>query len=146
MRKFQFFRGYSGTLNVIDGETYATASFNADTPEGHYGRRRLYHTDRGLYDRVNNPTNNNEMERYYYERGLEIQNDNTDEVRRRINGGNQFFIGTTRVTRVNPKWWMKIKIFFQEQFWFKDPTATIAIAGSLTILVILSLGKILNVW
>lgn len=154
MRDFKFFRGYgSTTLNTIDVEAHATASFNADTPESYMNRRMLYHTNRDVYERLNNPVNNNEMERYYYDRGLGRFETvrptlNQEEVTRRINGGGTDIrlFQTTTVTTVNPKWWMKIKIFIQEEFWFKDPTATIAIAGSLTILVILSLAKILNVW
>ena len=110
---------------MLNGETYSTASFNADTPEGHYGRRRLYHTNPIEYDRLQN-------------------------VSRRINGGNSnytpFFTGTPRATKTNPKWWMKVKIFFQEQFWFKDPAGVIAIAAGLTIFVIITIAKILSVW
>ena len=51
--KFKFFRGYVGTLNVMDGQTYATASLsNPNT----------------LRVEVNaNPLSNNEMERWYAE-------------------------------------------------------------------------------
>jgi len=142
----------------------ATASFNADSPHGRDYRRRLYHTDRNLYDRLNNPFSNNEMERYYYDRHLgrfeTIQStqltrqriedqERQERLIRRINGGERsvpFFTGTSRATKTNPKWWMKVKIFFQEQFWSKHPTATIVMAGSLTIIVIITIAKILNVW
>ena len=170
MKPFKFFQ--KGTLDdpqMLDEIARATASFNADTPDGHVYRRRLYHTDRNLYDRLRNPFSNNEMERYYYDRELgrfetiRPTPSRQEELIRRINGGGQltgtihndnhgntdyvpYFTGGPRVTRVNPKWWMKIKIFFQERFWFKDPSATIAIAFGLTIFVILSLAKILNVW
>ena len=52
---FKFFRGYTkGTLNMMDGQTYATASiYNPNT----------------LRVEVNaNPLSNNEMERWYAER------------------------------------------------------------------------------
>ena len=58
MKDFKFFRGYSGTLDMINDDIRATASFNDDTAEGHLYRRRLYHTDRNLYHRLNNPFNN----------------------------------------------------------------------------------------
>lgn len=142
MKNFKFFRGYgSATLNTVEGETFATASLNDDTPEGHMNRRMLYHTDPMEY------------QRHFSAR---------QEVFRRINGeqptgiihndnhGNteyvSFFTGVPTATSVNPKWWMRIKIFFQEEFWFKDPSATIAIAFGLTIFVIISLANILNVW
>ena len=45
MVKFKFFKGYVGTLDLMDGQTYATAS--------------LYNP---------NPLSNNEMERWHAER------------------------------------------------------------------------------
>ena len=142
MKDFKFFKG---TLNTIDGDVRATASFNADTPEGHYARRRLYHTDRNLYHRLNNPFNNNEMERYYYDHGLGRFETvrptlNQEEVVRRINGG-------SRETIVNPKWWMKIKMFFQTISLYWDQIWGVAVfAAMATISVILIISKILNVW
>jgi len=51
--KFKFFRGYIGTLDIMDGQTYATAS--------------IYNPN-GIRIEVNaNPLSNNEMERYYAE-------------------------------------------------------------------------------
>ena len=51
--KFKFFRGYVGTLDLMDGQTYATAS--------------LYNPNGIRVDVNANPTSNNEMERYYAE-------------------------------------------------------------------------------
>lgn len=102
---FKFFRGFIGTLNIMDGETYATAS--------------LY------YPRLDS---NNEMERYYAEhfqtisqeqynlnrdvlieqeriRRLEIIN-RSRETDERI----RLFQATTTIT-VNPTLWTKVKIF-----------------------------------
>ena len=103
--KFKFFRGYIGTLDIMDGETYATAS--------------LY------YPRLDS---NNEMERYYAEHFQTISqgqyNLNRDmlieqeRIRRlqMINNSmetdNQIrlFQATTTVS-VNPTPWTKVKIF-----------------------------------
>ena len=107
--KFKFFRGYIGTLDIMDGQTYATAS--------------LYNP-RTLSVEVNaNPLSNNEMERYYAEHfqtiSQEQYNLNRDmfaqqEIvrRRRIDTDNQIrlFQATTTVT-VNPTPWTKVKIF-----------------------------------
>ena len=157
MRDFKFFE--KGTLDMMDGETYATASFNADTPEGVMGRRRLYHTDRNLYDRLNNPFNNNEMERYYYDHGLGRFETvrptlNQEEVTRRINGGGTDIrlFQTTTVTTVNPKWWMKIKIFFQKIKYNSiietnsDALGIFVIATTVTIIFGLMIAKVLNIW
>ena len=103
--KFKFFRGYIGTLDIMDGETYATAS--------------LY------YPRLDS---NNEMERYYAEHFQTISqgqyNLNRDmlieqeRIRRlgMINHSREtdnqirLFQATTTVT-VNPTSWTKVKIF-----------------------------------
>ncbi len=151
MKDFKFFKG---TLNTIDGDVRATASFNADTPEGHMNRRSLYHTDRNLYNRLRNPFNNNEMERYYYDHGLGRFETvrptlNQEEVTRRINGGGTDIrlFQTTTVTTVNPNWKTRIKMFFQNLSLYSDQVAGIAvIATTITFIVILVISKILNVW
>ena len=124
--KFKFFRGYVGTLDLMDGQTYATAS---------------------LY----NPRldSNNEMERWFAERDLqtisqEQYNLNRDmlaieqsvrfaqqiresrilELREIEENGNRVFFPRITVTTVNPKWWMKIKIAFQET-WLSDPIGVV---------------------
>jgi hypothetical protein len=155
MRDFKFFQ--KGTTDMMDDEVRATASFNADTPEGHMSRRMLYHTNRGQYDRLRHP--NNEMEQYFYERGFREtprgQFDTPErhqDIIRRINGQRDLndnpirLFQTTTVTKVNPKWWMKIKMFFQEANFNGEIVGIIFIAGSLTFGVILVISKLLNVW
>jgi hypothetical protein len=157
MRDFKFFQ--KGTTDMMDDEVRATASFNADTPEGYMNRRMLYHTNRGQYDRLRHP--NNEMEQYFYERGFretprgqfgtpERHQDiirRINEQRDLINTDNQrgFFQPIT-VTKINPKWWMKIKMFFQEVNFNGEIVGIIFIAGSLTIAAILTISKLLNAW
>ena len=103
--KFKFFRGYIGTLDIMDGETYATAS--------------LY------YPRLDS---NNEMERYYAEHFQTITHEQynlnrdmlieQERIRRlgMINHSREtdnqirLFQATTTVT-VNPTLWTKVKIF-----------------------------------
>jgi uncharacterized membrane protein (DUF485 family) len=165
MKPFKFFQ--KGTLNdpqMLDEIARATASFNADTPDGHVYRRRLYHTDRDLYDRLNNPNNNNEMERYYYDRQLgrfetvRLTPSRQEEFIRRINGGmsqeeilrrrHESFERENETT----KWWMKIKMFYQK-FKYNSAIETnsealgiFVITTSITIGVILIISKILNIW
>ena len=103
--KFKFFRGYIGTLDIMDGETYATAS--------------LY------YPRLDS---NNEMERYYAEHFQTITHEQymrnrdmlieQERIRRlgMINHSREtdnqirLFQATTTIT-VNPTLWTKVKIF-----------------------------------
>ena len=153
VKPFKFFQ--KGTLDdpqMLEEMTRATASFNADTPDGHVYRRRLYHTDRELYDRLRNPPNNNEMERYFYDRELrpDITEERISEITRRINGGERsipFFTGESRATTVNPKWWMKIKMFFQKLFLYSDQIFPIIIFSTLiTVIVSAVIAKILSIW
>jgi hypothetical protein len=160
MQDFKFFQ--KGTLDIMDGDVRATASFNADTPEGYYTRRRLYHTAQSeLYNRLRNPFNNNEMERYYYDRQLGRFETfrptlNQEEVTRRINGGgtdNQIKLyQATRVTTVNPKWWMKIKMFLQKIKinavieTHSEAIGIFFIAVTVTFIFGLMIAKVLNVW
>jgi hypothetical protein len=155
MREFKFFQ--KGTTDMIDDEVRATTSFNTDTPEGYMNRRMLYHTNRGQYDRLRQ--SNNEMEQYFYERGFrEIPRgqfgtpERHRDIIRRINEQRDLndnpikLFQTTTVTKVNPKWWMKIKMFFQEANFNGEIVGIIFIAGSLTIATILTISKLLNAW
>ena len=146
--KFKFFRGYVGTLDLMDGQTYATAS--------------LYNPNTIRIEVNANPLSNNEMERWYAEhnrRGEEFRNQgimsqeqynlNRDmfaqqEIvrRRRIDTDNQIRLyQATRVTTVNPKWWMKIKIAFQET-WLSDPVGVVVITTLVTIVTFIGIMKL----
>lgn len=168
VKPFKFFQ--KGTLDdpqMLEEMTRATASFNADTPDGHVYRRRLYHTDRDLYDRLRNPINNNEMERYFYDRNLPPDT-LTSEVTRRINGGQPtgiihndnhgntdyipFFTGGPRVTRVNPNWKTKIKMFFQKLKTngvietHSEVIGILIFTTTVTVIFGLMIAKVLNIW
>jgi hypothetical protein len=124
MTKFIFLRGYVGTLNVMDGETYATASFHEQTPEGVMGRRRLYHTDLPEYERQRTQTINDSRD----------LNDNPIRL----------FQATT-VTTVNPKFWTKVKIVLQES-WRLEPIGVVVVSILLTMVTIIGIAKILSIW
>ena len=149
MKPFKFFQ--KGTLNdpqMLDETTRATASFNVDTPEGYINRRMLYHTQRDVYDRLRNPSNNGpasptlnreEVVRRFnrYRPTGVIHNDNhgnTDYVPFFINGG-------YKVTR--PNLIEKISNFVDENS--RQLTIFVGVVTSLT-LVFLIIGKLLNIW
>ena len=146
--KFKFFRGYVGTLDLMDGQTYATASlYNPNT----------------LRVEVNaNPLSNNEMERWYAERERRDEEFRNQEIitqeqynvnrdmfaqqervrRQRIDTDNQIRLyQATRVTTVNPKWWMKIKMAFQET-WLSDPVGVVVITTLVTIVTFIGIMKL----
>jgi hypothetical protein len=157
MRNFKFLRETVDNPDMLNEETYATASFNANTPEGAMIRRRIYHTDRDHYNRLRNPLNN-EMEQYFYDRNLRpdtLTAERISEITRRINGGERsipFFTGGSTAIKVNPKWWMKIKMLYQK---FKyntvietnsDALTIFFIATTVTIIFGLMIAKVLNIW
>jgi hypothetical protein len=95
------------------------------------------------------------MTRYFYDRNSRhngLTEERREEVTRWINEGRDLndnpirLFQTTTVTKVNPKWWMKIKMFFQEANFNGEIVGIILIAGSLTFGVILVISKLLNVW
>jgi hypothetical protein len=88
--KFKFFRGYVGTLDLMDGQTYATAS--------------LYNPNGIRVDVNANPLSNNEMERYYAEHFQRVE-----RLDRDVNEQIRLFQATTTIT-VNPTLWTKVKI------------------------------------
>jgi hypothetical protein len=137
MKDFKFFKG---TLDVMDDITRATASFNDDTPEGHMSRRALYHTNPDLYGRLRE--SNNEMEQYFIGRGF-----GNLTGRRDLNETEQYltFFSPITVTKVNPKWWMKIKMVLQES-WLYDPIGVVVVSALTTIVTIIGIAKLLNAW
>jgi len=140
--KFKFFRGYIGTIDIMDGETYATAS--------------LY------YPRLDS---NNEMERYYSEHfqtiSQEQYNLNRDmlieqeRIRRlgMINHSREtdnqirLFQATTTVT-VNPTLWTKVKIFGTRvklvliETWKLEPIGVIVITLLSSVVTFIGIAKL----
>ena len=139
MTKFKFFRGYVGTLDLMSGQTHVTASLT----DGERFVNAVYNHHHPRLD------SNNEMERWFAERDLqtisqEQYNLNRDmlateqsvrfaqqiresrmlELREIEENANRVFFPRITVTTVNPKWWMKIKIAFQET-WLSDPIGVV---------------------
>ncbi len=152
VKDFKFFQ--KGTLDMMEvNETFITASFNDDTPEGHAHRRRLYHTDNNLYNRLRQP--NNEMEQYFYDREMRhdiLDTQRQQELVRRINGGEPQIrlVNTTTVTTVNPTLWTKIKIFgtgvklVLKETWKSDPIGVVVVSILTTLVTIIGIAKLLG--
>ena len=128
--KFKFFRGYVGTLNVMDGETYATASLYNDTPEGYINVRR--EIPRG---RLGTPERHQDILRR-----LQMTNDSRD-----LNDNPIRLFQATTVTTVNPKFWTKVKIVLQET-WRLEPIGVVVVSILLTMVTIIGIAKILSIW
>ena len=145
MKDFKFFRGYSGTLDMIVDTTRATASLNDDTPEGYMGRRRQYHTME-MYQR---PIEDEVITQEQYNLNRDWMAEQERIRRRLIDTDNQIrLFQATTVTTVNPNWRTRIKMGLQELsiFFKSSPYGIMFIWASSTIVAILILSKILSIW
>jgi hypothetical protein len=165
MTKFKFFRGYIGTLSVMDGQAYATASiFNPNTywTSEEIERERTQRMERARY--FESPTYGSHMEMIRLDRRMEQMRNHgrisheqymlnrdmlieQERIRRleMINHSretdNQIRLyQATRVTTVNPKWWMKIKIVFQET-WLSDPVGVVVMTLLVSLVTFISILK-----
>jgi hypothetical protein len=143
MTKFKFFRGYIGTLDIMDGQFATTAS--------------LY------YPRLDS---NNEMERWYAERDLQtisheqyMRNRDMlieqERIRRlgMINHSREtdeqirLFQATTTIT-VNPTLWTKVKIFgtkiklFLKECFQHEPVGVVFATVLLCLVTFISIAKL----
>ena len=112
--KFKFFRGYIGTLDIMDGETYATASFY--DPRTLTEDERLTQINRRI--RIDEQFRNQEIithEQYMRNRDMLIEQERIRRLgminhSRETDNQIRLFQATTTIT-VNPTPWTKVKIF-----------------------------------
>jgi hypothetical protein len=152
MTKFKFFRGYVGTLDLIDGETYATASiFNPVTywtsEEIEIERIRRMQLANEFDGRIQQMRNDEVISHEQYMRNRDILIEQ-ERIRRlaMINHSretdNQIRLyQATRVTTVNPKWWMKIKIVLQET-WLSDPVGMVVMTLLVSVVTFIGILKL----
>ena len=142
--KFKFFRGYVGTLDLMDGQMYVTASL--------YDPRTLTEDER--ITRINERIQRDEdfhnagiivQEQYMRNRDMLIEQERIrrlEMINHSRETDNQIRLyQATRVTTVNPKWWMKIKIAFQET-WLSDPIGVVVITTLATIVTFIGIMKL----
>ena len=141
MRDFKFFE--KGAVDVIDGETYATASFNDDTPEGVMGRRRLYHTNLPEYQRLREQ--DEVITQHQWNLNRDAAAEQGERLHRDLNDNPIRLFQSTRVTTVNPKFWTKVKIVLQET-WRMEPVGVVVVSILLTLVTIVGIAKILSIW
>jgi hypothetical protein len=142
--KFKFFRGYVGTLDLMDGQTYATASlYNPNTiryedRSDQISRRIQLDEELRNHGRISH-------EQYVRNRDIMIEQERIrrlEMVNHSRETDNQIRLyQTTRVTTVNPKWWMKIKIAFQET-WLSDPVGVVVITLLASVVTLIGIAKL----
>ena len=142
--KFKFFRGYVGTLDLMDGQTYATASlYNPNTIR--YEDRSVQISRRIQLDEELRNHGRISHEQYMRNRDIMIEQERIrrlEMVNHSRETDNQIRLyQTTRVTTVNPKWWMKIKIAFQET-WLSDPVGVVVMTTLATIVTFIGIMKL----
>ena len=131
---FKFFRGYgnSGTLDLMDGQPYATAS--------------LYDPHHGIITH----------EQYMRNRDMLIEQERIRRLgminhSRETDNQIRLFQATTTVT-VNPTLWTKIKIFGTDvklvliETWRVEPIGVVVISILATLVTIIGIAKILSIW
>ena len=144
MTKFIFFRGFIGTLNVMYGQTYATASlYNPNTIR--YEDRSVQISRRIQLDEELRNHGHISHEQYMRNRDIMIEQERIRRlamVNHSRETDNQIRLyQATRVTTVNPKWWMKIKIVFQET-WLSDPIGVVVMTTLATIVTFIGIMKL----
>ena len=135
MNKFKFFKGYVGTLDLMDGQTYATASLYNPTTLTEDERITRINERIRIDEQIRNQGRMSH-EQYMRNRDMLIEQERIrrlEMINHSRETDNQIRLyQATRVTTVNPKWWMKIKIVFQET-WLSDPIGVVVMTllGSL---------------
>ena len=144
MTKFKFFRGYVGTLDLMDGQTYATASlYNPNTIR--YEDRSEQISRRIQLDEELRNHGRISHEQYMLNRDMMIEQERIrrlEMVNHSRETDNQIRLyQTTRVTTVNPKWWMKIKIVLQES-WLYDPIGVVVMTLLTSLVTFIGIAKL----
>ena len=133
-----------GTLDLMDGQTYATASlYNPNTIR--YEDRSVQISRRIQLDEELRNHGRISHEQYMLNRDMMIEQ---ERIRRltMVNHSRETdnrirLYQATRVTTVNPKWWMKIKIAFQET-WLSDPIGVVVVTTLATIVTFIGIMKL----
>ena len=151
MTEFKFFKGYIGTLNVMDSQTYATASlYNPNTiryedRSEQINRRIELDEELRNHGRISN-------EQYMLSRDRLLAEERTrrermvEHVRRTDNDIRLF--NTTTVTTVNPTFKTKIKIFgtqvklFFKEVWNSDPIGLVVVSLLTTLVSFIGIAKL----
>jgi hypothetical protein len=146
MTKFKFFRGYIGTLDIMDGQTYATASLY--DPRTLSNEERLTQINRRI--RIDEQFRNQQImtqEQYNLNRDMFAHQEIVR--RRRIDNDEQIrLFQATRVTTVNPTLWTRVKMFGAAvkliliESWRADPIGVVVVSILSTLVTIIGIAKL----
>ena len=149
--KFKFFRGYVGTLDLMDGQTYATASlYNPNTIR--YEDRSVQISRRIQLDEELRNHGHISHEQYMRNRDMMIEQERirrlamVNHVRRTDNDIRLY--QATRVTTVNPTFKTKVKIFGTQvkllfsETWRSDPIGVVVVTLLISIVTFIGIMKL----
>ena len=151
MTKFKFFRGYVGTLNVMDGQTYATASlYNPNTIR--YEDRSEQISRRIQLDEQLRNQGRMSHEQYLSNRDILIEQERIrrlEMINHSRETDNQIRLyQATRVTTVNPTFKTKVKIFGTQvkllftETWRLDPIGVVVVTLLASIVTFIGIAKL----
>ena len=144
MTKFKFFRGYVGTLDLMDGQIYATASLYNPTTLTEDERITRINERIRIDEQIRNQGRMSH-EQYLMNRDRLIEQERIrrlEMINHSRETDNQIRLyQATRVTTVNPKWWMKIKIVFQET-WLSDPIGVVVMTLLVSLVTFIGISKL----
>jgi len=147
---FKFFRGYVGTLDIIDGQTYGTTASFYD-PRTLTNDERLIQNNRRLQI-AEQFRNQGIMSQEQYNLNRDMFAHQEMVRRQRIDNDEQIrLFQATRVTTVNPTLWTKIKIFgtgvklVLKATWRSDPMGVIVMTLLSSIVTFIGIMKLFGV-
>ena len=144
MTKFKFFRGYVGTLDLMYAQTYATASLHHPRLDSNNEMER-WCAER--IQRAEEFHNHGVIshEQYMLNRDMMIEQERIrrlEMVNHPRETDNQIRLyQATRVTTVNPKWWMKVKIVLQES-WLSDSIGVVVVTLLASVVTFIGIMKL----
>ena len=149
--KFKFFRGYVGTLDLMDGQTYATASlYNPNTIR--YEDRSVQISRRIQLDEELRNHGHISHEQYMRNRDIMIEQERIrrlEMVNHSRETDNQIRLyQATRVTTVNPTFKTKVKIFGTQvkllfsETWRSDPIGVVVVTLLASIVTFIGIAKL----
>jgi len=153
MTKFKFFRGYIGTIDLMDGQTYATASiFNPNTywTSEEIEREHVARMERARY--FENPTYGTHMEMIRQDRRIRREQELRSRERmvehsRQTDEQIRLFQATTTIT-VNPTLWTRVKMFGYAvkliliESWRADPFGVIFVTLLTCLITFIGIAKL----
>jgi hypothetical protein len=151
--KFKFFRGYIGTLDIMDGQTYATASiYNPNT----FWTPEEVERIRNQRIQISNDIHNEMLQVYQQNRiqdetrlpELEMNMERISQSIRQIENQQLRLFQATSTITVNPTLWTRVKMFgaavklILNESWRADPFGVIFVTLLMCLITFIGIMKL----